>query len=151
MTFLIGESMESQDNTASISNLDKAGIACSSLCAVHCALLPLVAIASPTVSNFFESEWIHIGLLILATPIAIVAFCRGRSLHKNSRPLKIGLFGLAFLFAAVAAEALFGHEAAHDIEVILTSIGCIVLIIAHVSNTRSLKSYCTQKKASTIN
>tara|TARA_B100000925_G_scaffold99377_1_gene72739 strand:+ start:10685 stop:11062 length:378 start_codon:yes stop_codon:yes gene_type:complete len=113
---------------------DKAGIACSGLCAIHCALGPIIAFSSPGIVRFFDNEWIHIGLLVLIVPIAIFAFVKGHNVHNNIKPFALGFIGLVFLLSAVIFEAL--HIEIEFLEISLTVVGCVLLTIAHFLNIK---------------
>ena len=115
--------------------VDKAGIACSGMCAIHCALSPIIAFSSPGIVRFFENEWIHIGLLILIVPIAIFAFIKGHNVHHNIKPFALGFIGLVLLLSAVILEAIFNIEIEY-LETILTVFGCVILTIAHFLNIK---------------
>ena len=118
--------------------LDKAGIMCSGLCAIHCMLIPIIGLVSPAIAGFFENEWIHIGLLVPLALIAILAFSRGLKLHKKNHPVILGSIGIVVLSMAVAFETLLKIEIEH-LEITLTIIGCVFLISAHIFNIKYLK------------
>lgn len=125
-----------RDNIASPpTGLDKAGLACSGACAVHCALAPAIALFSPAAAGFFENEWIHAGLLTVLTPVAVLAFCRGLKLHQKTRPAVLGGVGIALLFMAVVFEALLKIDVEH-LETGLTVAGCAFLVSAHIFNVK---------------
>ena len=57
--------------------LDAIGIGLSSLCLIHCLLLPVLVIAVPSlVGSVLGSEWIHILLISAALPISIRLLAR---------------------------------------------------------------------------
>jgi len=114
-------------------SLDVAGITFSALCAAHCLLLPLMASMIPTFTQFLDNEWIHLGLLFLLIPIALVSFISRRRVHLNSKPLIFGSLGIILLVAAVLSEG-FGP---HELETILTVAGSVLLIMAHLINFNS--------------
>ena len=120
------------------SYLDVSGILCSVACAAHCLLIPIIALALPSVASFFEHEWIHQGLLLILTPVALIAFFRGLKVHGKKRPMLLGFTGVHLLLLAVALEAFFKVEI-HQLEVVLTSVGCVLLIFAHIINIQNLK------------
>ena len=130
--------MKSKVTTFVPGNLDKAGIMCSGACALHCMLIPVVALTSPTIAAFFETEWIHIGLLVVLTPIAIIAFYRGLKIHQKAYPIYLGSVGFVFLLMAVASESVFKIEI-ENLEITITIIGCIFLISAHIFNIKYLR------------
>ncbi len=130
--------MHSETKTLESNTLDKACILCSGACAIHCMLAPIIALASPAIAHFFENEWIHIGLLVLLTPIAIIAFYRGFKLHQETRPVFLGSAGIVLLLMAVSFELLFKIEV-ESLEIIFTMIGSILLIVAHICNIKYLR------------
>ena len=115
--------------------LDKMGIACSGACAIHCMLAPIVTLASPAMASYAENEWIHLVLLLLIVPLAVVAFHRSMKLHKKTHPSWLGGIGVGFLLSAVIFEGLFEIG---KLEVALTAIGCVFLISAHILNINCL-------------
>jgi hypothetical protein len=115
--------------------LDKAGVLLSGLCTVHCLMTPLLVAFAPSVSVFFKSEWLHIGLVLAILPIALVAFIRGKNAHGDIRPLILGVLGILCLITALAAEE-FQIEGA---EKLLTVLGSLFLIVAHSLNFFSRK------------
>ena len=119
--------------------LDKIGIMCSGACAVHCMIAPILALASPAIAaGYFENESIHIALLLLIIPVALVSFYQSLKVHQKNYPIVLGGIGIVFVTLAVLYESVFSIEIEH-LETILTVIGCAFLISAHVYNIRCLK------------
>ncbi len=118
--------------------LDLAGILFSSTCAVHCALVPVIAFLAPSVSTQFEFEWLHVLLLLLIIPIAGFSFYRQTKYHGRKAPLVLGSMGVILLIAAYIAESLQVVER-EGVEVMLTVIGSFLLILGHILNMRCLK------------
>ena len=129
--------MKTNSNFVILNNMDKVGIVCSGACAIHCLLLPMLAFASPTLSAFFENEWIHLGLLIALIPIAIISFYRSRKVHGNNSPVIFGASGIILLLTAVVLESF--HIEIPYLEKTLTGLGSIILIIGHALNMSYLK------------
>jgi hypothetical protein len=122
----------SVDNETSRS-LDIAGVTMSGLCAAHCLMMPIAGSLLPSVTQLFENEWIHLGLLALLVPVALISFVSRKKVHKNSLPLIIGGAGIALLAAAVVSESL----GPHILETLLTLCGSALLITAHIVNFKS--------------
>lgn len=120
------------------STYDLMGMFISFLCLLHCLALPLLAIITPSFAMIFEQEWIHLLLLAALIPIALFSFIKGKIKHKSNSPLFVGLVGTSLLIAAVFAEQMsFMNIKA---EVILTTIGSLILLSGHVINIKhSLK------------
>lgn len=113
--------------------LDKTGIFCSAACALHCMAIPLISFVSPSLGVHFENEWVHIGLLILIIPIAVISFYSKRKVDGYNIPLKFGIIGLTFLIVAILTEQLFSIEI-EGLEILLTAVGSTFLIIGHFLN-----------------
>jgi hypothetical protein len=116
-------------------NWDAAGIATSILCAIHCALLPLVLTSLPLMGlNIIHNgtfEWVMIGLAFL-----IGAYSLSHGYRKHHHSLKpIGLFAFGFFFLAAKQFTTY--------HLVFLSIAVIGMISAHYLNFRLChKSKC---------
>ncbi len=117
--------------------LDRFAIALSGLCLVHCMAVPVALFMGPLLGGWLaESETtVHWVLLALAVPSTALALGSGYSKHRNSLTVVLGAAGLAIMFAGVAH--LFGRTA----EVVLTTIGVTLLLVAHVRNMLHLSGH----------
>lgn len=117
---------------------DSAGVLCSSLCLTHCLLLPLLlptALASGvlgTAGALLASEQTHWVLLVPVVLLAVVSFPAAHKHHGNLLPGILALMGLSSLILAL----LSGETA----EKLLTAIGAGLLIVAHLKNSKLLKT-----------
>jgi len=116
--------------------LDGAAAALSSLCLLHCLLLPIGLGLAPVVSglsgtHMHGAEWVHWALLALAAPVSVYALWRGMAFHGDQWPWKFAGIG----FALMAGGAL--AHGAGPVEQILTVLGGIVVAFAHWRNWRS--------------
>ena len=118
------------ENTQSIA--DKSAIALSFLCALHCLLLPAAIVLYPSTLGFLlGDESVHLALLFVVIPISAYALIKGGKFHKSRTVFITGISGLLVLVASV----VLGHDALGEIgEKILTVLGSIIVIIAHVRN-----------------
>lgn len=98
---------------------DKIGIFVSGLCLVHCISLPFLSILIP-----FVNETIHIYLFLIIVSIGFYSFYFGYKKHYKLKPLTLFIIGSIFL----SMEIFFHYE-------ILSVIGSLVIIIAHIINT----------------
>ncbi|MGL6044319.1 MAG: MerC domain-containing protein [Sandaracinobacteroides sp.] len=127
---MTGDSMEKP------SALDGAAAALSSLCLLHCLLLPVGLALAPILSGLSDTTlhgpiWLHWALLVVAAPVSVYALWRGTSLHGDRRPWAYAGIG----FALMAAGAL-----SHDLglqEQLLTVLGGIVVALAHWRNWKA--------------
>ena len=111
---------------------DKSAIVLSFLCALHCLLLPAAIVLYPSTLGFLPGdESVHFALLFLVIPISAYALVKGGKVHKSRKVFITGISGLLVLVAAV----VLGHDMLGEIgEKILTVLGSIIVIIAHVQN-----------------
>jgi hypothetical protein len=120
--------------------LDGAAAALSSLCLVHCLLLPLGLGLAPMISGLSDDVlhgpvWVHWALLALAAPVSVYALWKGVEVHGDGRPWKLALLG----FLLMAGGAL-----SHDMglqEQLLTVAGGLVVALAHWRNWKARGSH----------
>lgn len=128
------------DNSLPGGSLDGAAAVMSSLCLVHCLLLPLVLALSPMLAVGVADEllhgpvWTHWLLIGLAAPVSILALRRGAALHGNRYPWLLALLG----FALMAAGALAHGEGL--LEPVLTVLGGVIVALAHWRNWKARKA-----------
>ena len=136
--------------------LDKVGLAISWGCIVHCIAIPLIVPFIPVLSAV-EGENTHKILLVILLFIALFAFYRGYRLHKQKIILFLGTTGIALLTAALFIEGEHAHSnlEPHHSELlelswhtIVTTIGSILLIIAHIKNIRFCKCFSEENQGS---
>jgi hypothetical protein len=116
--------------------LDRAGIALSALCAVHCLLsVVAVSVIGLGAEALFDPAIHRFGLLI-ATLIAAVAIGWGAMRHRMAAPFVVAMMGLTFMGGALAVP--------HGIrEAVLTIIGVGLVSLGHILNLRHLHTSCT--------
>lgn len=113
---------------------DRIGMTGSIVCAVHCALLPLVFAALPTVGLGVLASWgFELGFVLFATALAIGSLAWGYRRHGRYRAWMFLLPGLLMLWTAVWYPAL--HHAAIPHAVAMT-LGGTVIAVAHLFNLR---------------
>ncbi|MDO6566980.1 MerC domain-containing protein [Alteromonas sp. 1_MG-2023] len=114
---------------------DKAAIALSMLCVVHCLLLPVLLLLLPALAGAlaFDDALFHKTLLFFVVPISVVALMMGYFYHRNHTMLLIGGVGLSLLILAV----VLGHDILGEYgEVVLTVIGSSFIAFSHIRNLR---------------
>lgn len=120
--------------------LDGAAAALSSLCLLHCLLLPLGLGLAPMISGLSGDAlhgpvWLHWALLALAAPVSVYALWRGMEHHGDGRPWKLALLG----FVLMAAGAL-SHDKGPQ-EQVLTVLGGLAVALAHWRNWKARSSH----------
>ncbi len=113
---------------------DVVGTVGSSLCALHCAILPLSLILGTTLPlTLMGEEIFHLGLLGLVLPAGVVAFGLGCREHRDAWVLALGVMGmLGILLAATVLHDVVGESG----ERAATLVAAVVLISAHIRNFR---------------
>ncbi len=116
--------------------LDRAGIALSALCALHCLLsVVLVSVIGIGAEALLDPAIHRFGLLI-ATIIAAVAIGWGAMKHRMAAPFVVAMTGLTFMGGALAVPHGIG-------EAVLTIIGVALVSLGHILNLRHLHTSCT--------
>lgn len=121
--------LPSLEDTVDPSRWDRFGVVLSALCMVHCLGLPALAILLPALA-LPSSHAFHVGLLAFVAPIALIALAAGFRRHRAWAPVTAGAFGLCLLILAVAPGLPETAEKG------LTVAGGVVLVVAHLANTR---------------
>jgi hypothetical protein len=109
---------------------DLFGVACSSLCIIHCLATPvLLAAGIPIVGlSALEGEGTHLFFAILVVVVALWSFPSGWRSHKNLIPGALALAGLSFLLLTpILGESM---------ELALAIIAGLILITAHLVNRK---------------
>lgn len=123
--------MNYPDKQSPYSHWDKAGIAVSTLCFLHCLLVPISIAILPVVAvGVIEAEWIHTLFVTLTVPIALIAQSRGFARHGSPIPILISFLGLSFLGSALLVHDILWLETG------LTGIGAGMVAASHLVNHR---------------
>ena len=118
-------------------NWDTVGIGTSVLCAIHCALLPLLVTSLSLFGiEVIHNSWFEWSMIGLAFIVGSYALFHGyRTHHKNPGPLY--LFGVGF--ACLVCKQFF-----HAYSVYFLSVAVACIITAHYINLRLChKSKCS--------
>jgi MerC mercury resistance protein len=109
--------------------LDRIGIVLSVVCAIHCALTPILVAVAPFL---FTSEFEFRTKAVLLS-LAAVALGWGYVTHRSYKPI-------VWLMAALTAFGV-GEWVGHGewFEVFATVLASLALIMAHVTNARSCR------------
>ena len=122
---------------------DLLGITLSLTCLVHCLALPLLILLAPALGTWIAMpEWVHAAILMPALPAAIFAMKDGWRRHGRMAPAGLAAAGLGLLAAGLAAHE--GWMALADPETadrLLTSLGAVALVTAHLLNWRWRHDY----------
>ncbi len=113
-------------------HLDRAGATASLLCAIHCALMPLVVTLLPLLGlAFLADERVEWAMVVLSGVLGATSLCLGFRQHRSRRALATLATGLAFLVAGRIAE----HYAL-PWGVVIVVIGGLSVAASHILNRR---------------
>ena len=126
--------------------LDGFAILLSGTCMLHCLALPLLVTVFPIVQgSLLEEQYFHLIMLVLILPTSLIALTVGCRKHKDRWTIALGAVGLTVL----TITALFGHDLLGTFgERVTTSIGGVVLAVAHIRNYLSCRRVDCQHEPS---
>ena len=115
-------------------SLDAVGIGASFVCAIHCALLPLLLMVLPlTGMKFFHNEILDFGLIGVSFIVGCFALLRGYRKHHHKINALL-LFSLGFPILVI--DHFFLKNEASIIVIIISS---ILIITAHFINWHAIR------------
>ncbi len=113
---------------------DRLGMTLSMLCAIHCVATPFLLLSLPFLGEFFENEWIHVGMALFVIPVGLYAFISGYKHHRQLSVVAAVLVGMSLIIAATFQH--HDHSEVGHLD-LMTLCGGIILVIAHVLNRRA--------------
>ena len=116
--------------------IDNLGITISSVCAIHCLLLPAIFIIAPY--SFLASHEFHEALIYFILPCAAVAFILGCRKHGDVKVAIMVTLGVMLLGSSLLFHEIF-HAEEHSeelITVLITIAGSAMLILSHLRNRK---------------
>ena len=118
---------------------DKLGICASGLCLLHCISTPIILALFPALRSFFvEEEIVHIIFaFIVLLPVMIAVFPQCAK-HGHYDILLRATMGLILVISGI-----FTHEFNEILSVVLSILGSILLINAHLKNMRVRHGKCS--------
>ena len=123
---------------ASSSTLDIVGAMASALCAMHCAITPLLLGFTAIGSIAFLTNP-HLEIIVLSLTASLALFSLLPSYlkgHRKGHALSLAFLGIFLL----GSGHLIGHEwELPSVEVVLAVAGGLLLCLAHLKNLKLLK------------
>jgi hypothetical protein len=119
--------------------LDHLGIGVAVLCAIHCALLPVLMAMLPMAGlKFLAHPALELGIILLSLIIALASLGKSWHVHRRRLPGAMVLTGFALI--------LTGHFGVSETyEWMFLTAGSFLVAAAHLVNWRCTKS-CTHIK-----
>ena len=123
---------------------DRVAICFSSLCILHCLLLPVLLVAYPIgIVVTFGDEIFHQIMVSVALPLSLVSLYVGYGHHKRRQLIVFGGIALVMLMLPFVLP----HELISESgETWLTVTGALILCVAHVINFRLCTADQTREK-----
>ena len=116
----------------SASLLDRAAIALSGLCVLHCLAMPFVLLALPFMGQLTEGHF-HLQMLVVVVPVSSIALGLGFRRHRRMSVMVAGGVGLLLLFVG----GTWMHSEVGILADRATTIaGSLLLASAHFYNSR---------------
>ncbi|WP_426358832.1 MerC domain-containing protein [Pseudocolwellia sp. HL-MZ19] len=117
--------------------LDRIGITATSLCALHCILLPVLLPALPLLGLSFlaDHQWEHFFLVVTAVLGTFALFSGFRKYHRRIYPFYLLFLGIAIYWIK--------HDFSEALEPYFIILGASLIVAAHVINLK-LCNNCKQ-------
>lgn len=114
--------------------LDRLGATGSLICAIHCALLPVVIALLPSLGLASAlGERFEEGFVLFATLLGLYSMVSGYRRHRLLQAIALLLPGLAILWTGVLNESLHASVLPHAL---LMTLGGSLVGLAHLANLR---------------
>lgn len=115
--------------------LDRFGATGSLICAVHCALTPLLLAAIPSLGlSAWLGDGFERGFVVFVTVLGLFSLLWGYRRHRAFRALTLLLLGLVTLWAGAFYPPL--HHGSAVVHAIVMTLGGTLVGLAHVVNLR---------------
>ena len=110
--------------------LDRIGITATSLCALHCILLPVLLPALPLLGLSFLADhaWEHVFLLITALLGTVALFSGFKKYHRKIYPFYLLFLGIFIYWIK--------HDFAENIQPFFILVGASFIVAAHLINLK---------------
>ncbi len=113
---------------------DSVGSVGAMLCAIHCALLPMVIAALPALGiSALASTSLEWGFVMFATVLAITSLWQGYRKHRVYRALAFLVPGLIAVWSGVLIPNVHHSVVPHAV---VMTIGGTLIAVAHLINLR---------------
>jgi len=117
--------------------LDKIGITATSLCALHCIMLPVLLPALPLLGISFLADhvWEHVFLIITAILGGFALLSGFKRYHRRLYPFYLLVIGVAIYWQK--------HDFSPEVQPFIIMIGATLIVAAHLINLK-LCNNCKQ-------
>ncbi|AYL94165.1 MerC domain-containing protein [Mucilaginibacter celer] len=110
--------------------LDNIGITASTLCAIHCAVVPLIFTSLPLIGlGFLADAWVEWGMIVFALAIGVYSIGLSYRTHHRILPLLMLITGFGLILAGHAFSVFVK-------EWLVVPAGGLLIASAHFVNYR---------------
>jgi len=114
--------------------IDRLGASGSLLCAVHCAVLPVLLALAPSLGlSFWLSDGVELGVVVFVTLLGLFSLVVGYRRHGALRALALLVPGLCLLWLGLLYGPLHHSRLPHAV---VMTLGGILVGLAHLLNLR---------------
>jgi hypothetical protein len=125
--------------------LDRIGITATSLCALHCILLPVLLPALPLLGLSFLADhaWEHVFLIFTAILGSVALFSGFKRYHRKMYPFYLLFIGVGIYWIK--------HDFSEEYEAYFIIIGASLIVAAHYINLKLCNNCkeCTEHSCQT--
>lgn len=115
--------------------MDVAGVFASTLCTIHCLLLPVVFMLLPVfAAGCSRCDYVHVGLAGFVLSFCLMAYIPGYLKHHDRRLIWLGTAGISLVFFATFVARQWGELP----EATIITAGNAFIIWGHILNRRLL-------------
>lgn len=119
--------------------LDRFGVCASSLCLIHCLLTPLAVLFFPGVKGLFTEDAHKVFAVVVVSSIAFAVYPHCRR-HGHKDIIAFAAAGVGLILGAI----FFEDAMPLSMHYILTTIGSVLLIWAHLKNIKVRHGNCSR-------
>lgn len=119
--------------------LDRIGLTGSMVCALHCAALPVLLAALPSLGLGLGSEHLEAAFVLFATGLGLYTILWGWRRHRAVRALGLLVPGLGALWFGLLYPPVHHSLLAHAL---VMTVGGVMVGLAHLINLRLSHRHC---------
>lgn len=124
--------------------LDRIGITATSLCALHCILLPVLLPALPLLGISFLADhaWEHVFLIVTAILGSVALFSGFKRYHRKLYPFYLLALGVIIYWQK--------HDFSESVQPFFIIVGALLIVSAHLINLKLCNDckQCTNEECS---
>lgn len=131
--------------------LDKVGMMTSTICAIHCAILPLVIGVLPLIGmGFLAHGFFDWAMVAIASIVGYISLMNGHKTHKKHTAICFFIPGVFIILVSLfvvghtdGCVSCAGHHEEFPIHSLLMAFGGILIAVSHFINMRLCKKCST--------